>query len=204
MSQQKKILKETFKSWSPLAATIIILSATIFVGIHQNYRSSANDPQTQIVRELSTALSEGTPAESIVPSEGTVELKGSLSPFVLIYDKDNKLLGSSALENGKNPEFPAKILDKAKQTSKEQYVTWQPETGVRMAVVISKYESNVASGTVVAGRSLEEIEKRSISTLILTSIACVFALLVTFLINWLFKKMEFPHIETVGTKEEVI
>ena len=55
-------------------------------------------------------------------------------------------------------ELPAGVFDFAK-TQGEHEITWQPRSGVRMAMVI--VSSNVSPvGFVAAGRSLQEVEVR--------------------------------------------
>jgi hypothetical protein len=54
-----------------------------------------------------------------------------------------------------NPTFPPGILDYTRQNGEDR-VTLQPESGVRIAAVVVRYNN----GFVLAGRSLREVEKR--------------------------------------------
>src|SRR4051812_38340448 len=113
--QNSKSLNHVLISWLPLAAAVVILSGLVYAGVQQTYRQSANDPQIQIAQDIANAISQGAPAESIAPATGTTDIKKSLAPFILIYDDSGKLLGSSAILDGKNPSYPSSVLDSAKK-----------------------------------------------------------------------------------------
>lgn len=127
-----------------LAVVVMItLPIVLFYAIvQQTLRQGANFPQTEIVQK------------SIVP-EKSVEISQSLEPFVQIYDQNKNLTEGNALLRGKIPTIPKGALDYAK-THGENRLTWQPETGVRIALVIS-YQKNTY---IVAGRSLREVENQ--------------------------------------------
>jgi hypothetical protein len=204
MTNSKKIFVETLKAWTPLAVAIIVLSFIAYVLVQQNYRMTSNDPQIQIAEDISDSIGQGTPPDSIVPPTGTTEISKSLAVFVMIFDDSDKMLGSSAILDGKNPNFPTSVLDGVKKSGKEARITWQPEAGVRMAVDVVRYQTSdgKTSGYVVAGRSLRETEVRENNILLMASLGALFTLVVTFLITWLFKKMEYPEMPT--TEEETV
>jgi hypothetical protein len=196
MTHSKKVLSDAFKSWIPLGAAIVLLSGLLYVAVQQNYRLSANDPQTQIAEDIATAIQQGTPADSIVPATGTTDIANSLSAFVLIYDDTGKQIGSSAILDGKNPEYPTNVFNNVKQKGGEEAVTWQPRSGVRMATVVTSYPataSGTSPGFIVAGRSLREVEKRINNLGLMVFVGMIFTLLVTFLLKWLGKNMMHEH-----------
>ena len=88
----------------------------------------------------------------------TIDIAQSLSTFVALYDANGKPLRSSGYLDGKMPELPAGVFDFAKSHGEHQ-VTWQPRSGVRMAMVIISSNSSPV-GFVAAGRSLQEVEVR--------------------------------------------
>ena len=180
----KKVLCQTFNAWLPLAVVIVIFSGLAYATVQQVYRQSANDPQIQIAQDLATAISQGQPADQIVPVQGTTELASTLSPFVMIYNATSTLTGSSALLNGKNPSFPTSVFDYVK-THGQWRQTWQPAPGVREAVVVVPY-SGASSGFLVVGRSLKEIEIRENQTLLLSGLAGIIALVLTFIVMLFF------------------
>jgi hypothetical protein len=176
----KKVLSATFVAWLPFAVIIIIFSGLAYATVQQSYRQSANDPQIQIAQDLATAISQGQPADQIVPAQGTTELAGTLSPFVMIYNATSTLVGSSALLDGKNPSFPVSVFDYVRAHG-EWRQTWQPAAGIREAVVVRAF-SGASSGFLVVGRSLKEIEIRENQTEFLSGLAGIIALVLTFIV----------------------
>lgn len=144
---------QIIRSFLPLAIAITILSGTIYIAVQQNYRQSANDPQIQLAEDVANDL-----AHKRTPSipEKTVEISESLSPYIIIFDKSGNQLQSNALLHGKAPKLPSGVLQSA-QNQIETRFTWQPEVGIRQAVVL-RYVAQ--KGYVLAGRSLREIENR--------------------------------------------
>jgi hypothetical protein len=175
----KKVLSATFVAWLPLAITIVIFSGLAYAVVQQNYRQSANDPQIQIAEDLATAIAQGQPVNQIVPAQGTTELASTLSPFVMIYSSTSTLIGSSALLDGKNPSFPTSVFDSVRAHGQWRQ-TWQPAPGVREAVVVAPF-SGTSSGFLVVGRSLKEIEIREGKTELMSGIAGIIALVLTFI-----------------------
>ncbi len=188
MSDNKTVLTSTLKAWAPLAVVIVIFAGLIYATAQQNYRQNANDPQIQLARDVADAILQGTPADAIVPQVGNTDLKKSLSPFLIIFDASGKPLGSSAILNGQNPEYPIGMLEEAKKTG-EHRATWQPEPGVRIAAVVVHYSDKDQSGYVVAGRSLTEIEARVAKIAALVAMASAAALIISLLLIFIFKKL---------------
>lgn len=180
----KKVLRATFVNWLPFAIIIVIFSGLVYGTVQQVYRQSANDPQIQIAEDLATAIAQGQPADQIVPVQGTTELANTLSPFVMIYNATSTLIGSSALLDGKNPSFPTSVFDYVKAHGQWRQ-TWQPAPGVREAVVVQAF-SGTSSGFLVVGRSLKEIEVRENQTELLSGLAGIIALVLTFIVMLFF------------------
>ena len=189
MTHNKQILAETLKTWLPLAAIIIIFSGLIYAAVQQTYRQNANDPQIQIAEDIADAISQGlAPPQGIVsPTAPQTDLKKSLSTFLIIYDDAGKIIASSAILDGKNPEYPKGVLDYVKKHGEDR-VTWQPVPAVRMATVVTRY-SGKQSGFVMVGRSLRETEKRVERLTLMTSVATAAALVISLLLIFLFKKI---------------
>ena len=145
---------QIFKKWLPLAIITAGLCGLVYITMQQSLRIGANDPQIQIAEDNARALNAGVSIESLVPTT-KVEIADSLAPFLLVFDDSGKVLASSATLHGSVPAYPVGVLDNVRQTGEER-VTWQPETGVRMATVVTMYNN----GFVMAGRSLREVEKR--------------------------------------------
>jgi hypothetical protein len=185
----KKVLSQTFYAWLPFAVIIVIFSGLAYATVQQVYRQSANDPQIQIAQDLATAIAQGqAQPDQIVPAQGTTELGGTLSPFVMIYSSTSTLIGSSALLNGKNPSFPASVFDYVRAHGQWRQ-TWQPAPNVREAVVVQPY-SGTTSGFLVVGRSLKEIEIRENATELMSGLAGLIALVLTFVVLLFFTNKE--------------
>lgn len=180
-------LNSALKTWLPLALTTIVLSALVYTVVQQSYRMSANDPQIQIAEDIATVLSQGNTApDSVVPPNPTTDISASLSTFVVIYSATGTPIGSSVALDGKLPTIPAGVIDYTKNHNQDRF-TWQPKTGTRIAAVMTKF-AGPTPGYILAGRSLREVEKRETQLLILTAIATLFSLLLTFLACWLLSK----------------
>jgi hypothetical protein len=167
------------------AAAIIItgIILLVYASVQQAHRASANDPQLQLARDLSSALSKGRSIASLLPPD-TIDLAQSLAVFAETFDHQGKPLQSTGFLNGQLPQPPAGVLDFT-ETNQEDVVTWQPQSDVRMAMVFEKVNSP-AVGFVAVGRSLKEVEIRE-SNLIkmvgITWIACMAVLLVHLLVQ---------------------
>ena len=139
------------------AVTIItMVFGVVYATVQQSYRSGADDPQIQLVRDINLKLHEGKSIERYF--DDWINVAQSLSPFVVLYNANGKPLRSSGYLNGKMPEMPAGVFDFAKANG-EHSVTWQPQAGVRMATVIL-YSNSSPVSFIAAGRSLQEVEIR--------------------------------------------
>lgn len=149
----KKIL---FINYFLMIAIVTVISGIIYATVQQVYRSGANDPQTQIARDINSKLLQGKPVENFFVD--TIDIAQSLSVFNMLYDDAGKPILSSGYLNDKMPELPVGFFEFAKKNG-EHDVTWQPRPGVRMAmVIVSSNSSPVAF--VASGRSLQEVEIR--------------------------------------------
>ncbi len=146
------------KIWLVLAFIATMASGTVYTAVQQVLRSGANDPQIQIAEDAARALSNGATAQSLVPSNIT-DLTRDLSPFIIIFNDSLKMVASSAKLNSKIPVPPAGVFEYTKATGEDR-ITWQPQPGVRIASIITRFNGANASGYVLAGRSLKEVEIR--------------------------------------------
>lgn len=128
----------------------------IYGTTQQMLRLGANEPQVQLSEDTANKLNGGLSVKSINLPE-KVEISQSLSPYIIILDQNKKVLSSSATLNGIVPVIPSGIFDSVAKNGEER-VTWQPQPGVRQAIVVNKYSDGSLNGFVVAGRSLRETE----------------------------------------------
>jgi hypothetical protein len=166
-------IKAVLRHWIPLAVVITALCGLVYLAVQQELRQAANDPQIQMAEDAAAALEGGAPVESVIPSE-TVAIERSLAPFVTVFDDSGGVAASSARLHGAVPELPAGVLEYARNHGEDR-ITWQPEEGVRIAAVIVRYRGS-ASGFVLAGRSLREVEVREDNALLEAAAAGIAAL----------------------------
>jgi hypothetical protein len=163
-----KNIFQIFKRWLPLAIATAGLCGLAYMTVQQSLRQGANDPQIQMAEDAASALNGGASVNSIMPATN-VELTTSLAPFIIVFDDSGNVLAASATLHGSVPVYPSGVLDYARQHGEDR-VTWQPETGVRMATVVARYDK----GFVLAGRSLREVEIRESNIEEISGVAMLF------------------------------
>lgn len=150
-------VKAILGRWLLVAIVVTGLIGIMYAAVQQDIRQGANDPQIQIAEDTATRLAGGEPIQSVVPSE-KVDIATSLAPYVIIFDAHGNPIASSAQLDGQTPTIPMGIFDSVRQNGEDR-ITWQPQPGVRSAIVVTQFKGST-SGFVIAGRSLREIEKR--------------------------------------------
>jgi hypothetical protein len=138
----------------PLAVLASGLAGTIYVVVQQELRSGADSPQLQLAEDAARALNGGAAAASVTGA-ATVDIAQSLAPYVVVFDANGHPLASSGQLDGAPPAPPKGVLDAAVADGSNR-VTWQPRADVRLATVTVPW----SGGTVMAGRSLREVERR--------------------------------------------
>jgi len=144
-------------AWLALAALASAICFLVYIVAQQTWRTAANDPQIQVARDAAAALAAGRPVEAVVPRE-SIDMEGSLATFLIVLDANGKVLASSGTLRGHVPGVPKGVLDHVRGHGEDR-ITWQPIGGVRIASVIESF-SGAQAGYVLAGRSLEETERR--------------------------------------------
>ena len=113
-----------------------------------------------------------------------VDIAQSLAPFLVVFDRAGHVLATDGQLDGHDPAPPLGVLDHAR-ADPPNVVTWQPKPGVRVATVTDAWQG----GTVLAGRSLRDVERRVDQALLLVAaawLAMMAALAVTALLAaWL-------------------
>jgi hypothetical protein len=165
--------------WLPLATLAIILCGTIYMTVQHNYRMSANDPQLQIAEDAATQLSAGVQVLEVIP-KNMIAIESSLAPYSMVYDAQENFVAGNGLLHGLPPQLPHGVLAEAGKRG-AYTVTWQPEKGVRQALVIVAY----THGYVVSGRSLREVEKRINNTTTLIEAGLLACFVATGLLSFL-------------------
>jgi hypothetical protein len=148
-----------FKNWFGYAAVITLLCGIIYVTVQQTFRASADDPQYQMVGDAANAISKGANPKSLTGNTPPLEISQTLSPYLIIYDKDGHVVANNAVLNGSPLKIPQGVLDYIQQHGAD-HATWQPQPGVRQAMVAVRATAGGKSYSVVAGRSLFKVEER--------------------------------------------
>jgi hypothetical protein len=96
----------------------------------------------------------------------------SLRPYLMVFDTSSRLVASSVTLHGGPPPFPSSVFEQVRGRVAQDRITWQPEAGVRSAVVVQAWRD----GYVVAGRSLRLVEERVDRLSLLTGVAWLLTL----------------------------
>lgn len=156
-------LKALLREWVPFAILASLFSLTLLVVVHHHVRREADDPQLQMAEDAARRISAGATVGSVIPL-GDVDIVSSLASYLVVYDADGKPTAGNGQLDGALPSVPAGVLEYAREHGQHR-VTWQPRSGVRSAIVVVPYTAGAVKGTVLAGRSLREIEQREIYAL---------------------------------------
>ena len=141
------------KNWVGYAAVVTLLCFLVYIIAQQNFRQSANDPQTQLAQDVVNAINNGGDP-NLLTGTRQVDLASTLSPYVLIYDANGNAVVNNITLDGQIPKPPAGALNEARGNGVNS-VTWQPRPGVRQATVMMATHKGYV---VVAGRSLQTTE----------------------------------------------
>ncbi|MFA5130308.1 MAG: hypothetical protein WC477_05340 [Patescibacteria group bacterium] len=141
-----------------LILAISVIAGFAYIASQQVLRQDANDPQIQIVEDASAAFSAGQQVPTQDAAGTQTDIAKSLSTFIVIYNSTGTAVFSTGVLNDAAPVPPKGVLDTAAKG--EVRVTWQPQKGLRYAIVAAPYTSSDGSGVVLAGRSLREVERR--------------------------------------------
>ena len=160
-------LRRALAFFLPVAVVAIGCCGLVYVAVQQELRQRGNDPQIQLAEDAAHALDAGAMPATLVGS-AKVDLAASLAPFVVIFDMSGRVLATDGRLDGQDPTPPLGVLDAAR-TNSQNKVTWQPRAGVRIATVTVPW----SGGTVMAGRSLREVERQEDNALLLAGAACV-------------------------------
>lgn len=171
-----------FGIWVILAAMVTVVTGLVYAGVQQNYRQGANDPQIEITEEISQAISKGAPADQIIPPSSGTDVKVSLAAFAMVFDKDGKVIGSSAKLGGKDPVPPKSVFENAKKQGRS-ILTWEPEKGTRIATVILPVKGSSDEYFILAGKNIREVEKREHQLLLMAAMSWVLLLLLSALLS---------------------
>ncbi len=163
--------------------SITIVCGLVYVLAQQTLRSQANDPQIQMAEDNAALLAAGGNVEEVNVGTQKIDISKSLSPFTMVLNADGGVLASNAFLDGSFPQIPQGVLEAAKAKG-ENRITWQPQGGTRIALVVSYIQAD-KGGFVAVGRNLREVEKREQSLLTIALLGWGLLLVTSFAAIWL-------------------
>jgi hypothetical protein len=172
------------KNWLPLAIISTGAITFAYVGIQQNYRQSANDPQIQLAAEAAHDLELGTDPQQLFAQTPKVRLNTSTT--VTIFDGSHHALASNS-ERRSDILPPTGSFDYAKAHGSNRF-TWEPAPGTRQAAVLLYQSTPHGEYYVLADRSLLEVEERESSLTALAALALAAVLGLTLIATLLWRK----------------
>ena len=144
------------------ALVLIALCTAICLGFvvieQQALRQSANDPQLGIATDLAIRLARGISPTVAVPNDKT-DMDLSLSPFVIAYDEQGKVLASSAQLNGAVPQLPQGVLDYLDRVRACARIPVCAGFGIRSREQVARLAGHVDG--VIVGSALVEVLERN-------------------------------------------
>ena len=135
--------------------------ATLYVVEQQAGRNTVEDAPRAL---LSTG--EATAAAS---QPDRVDLTSYLGTFWVQYDAHGAPIAGNGYLDGALARVPIGVLDTATSTGEDDAVSWEPEPGLRFAIVAQP----AGSGVIVAGQSLQRTEQRATRTAIYIGLALI-------------------------------
>jgi len=103
---------------------------------------------------------------------------------VIIYDNTGKPLASSGFLNGEVPVPPMGVFEYVRENG-ENRLTWEPQAGVRSAIVVNKFTNDTGFGFVLVGRNMRETEKREADLMMKVGFGLLATLLLSFALDFL-------------------
>ena len=161
--------------WVAVALLVTFVFGVVYVSIQQSLRRAANEPQASMAREAARDLDAGSRPLDVTGGR-RIDIAYDMTPFLIVYDKSGRVVAGKGYLKGRVPQVPIGVL-RAANTRQSNTVTWQPESGVRIAS--ASFASN--DYYVLGGRSLAQADA-AINTVGRTVLASwLVALALTFL-----------------------
>jgi hypothetical protein len=144
----------------PLTLALVVVIGFVYAALQQSYRQNANDPQIGLAGDIAAQMSAGSLPEDAVDTRSIkIDPRKSLATFGIIVTSAGNVTASSMEMDGATPLPPKGVLTAA-TLDHQNRITWQPERGARIALVVQAYRHDQNTGYVLVGRSLKEVETR--------------------------------------------
>jgi hypothetical protein len=151
----KHDMASILKKWLTLGFCVTAILFFTLVVVRQDLRLSADDTQAEIAGNVELALADGTPFKYF-SSANPVKIGKSLTPYVILYDRNGVPLAGNGSLDGNFPVPPKGTFDYLLAHGEDRF-TWEPIPGVREAVV-ARVHGDKEPVFIVVGRSLVEVE----------------------------------------------
>jgi hypothetical protein len=184
-----------FLWWLPAALVITLFAGMLYVTVQQVLRQDANDPQIQVAEDMADLLSQGIAPQSLISTGVPIDVSRSLATYAVVFDASGTAVLSTANLHGQPIALPPGVLEYAKKHGEDR-LTWQPEVGVRSAVVMVYY-SGTKTGFVLVGRSLREVEIRENNLSRQVLIGWLAALIVSFIAVFFIHRRQVTAIDSL-------
>lgn len=171
-------MKKILFLWLFVAILLTGLAWLPYALVQQDLRQSANDPQIQMAEDGAASLDAGQSPQQITTS-AKVDIARSLAPYIVVFDNAGNPIASSATLNGQIPTIPGGIFDEVRKNGEDR-ITWQPQSGVRSAIVVTQFKGG-NGGFIMAGRSLREVELREENIQLITLLGWLVLLVISLL-----------------------
>jgi hypothetical protein len=145
-------------TWIACALIATTVCATVWFGWGLSLRNGADREPERLALAAQARLATGTGPPAVLPAP--VDVASSSSPFVMVFDRNGRLLASSGQLDGQAPQLPAGVLDWVRRHGEDR-ITWQPEPGLREATVIVPYGGR-HPGFVLVAQSLGGVSNQQL------------------------------------------
>jgi hypothetical protein len=132
----------------------------------------------QTAEDTVALLQKGVSPENLT-TDRSVDIRTSIAPFVIVYDKDGKVVTGNGTLSGQVPTPPHGVFENIGFWHWGH--SWQPDTDVRVDVAIIPYTSTYSSGYVLGGRNMHLMEDHILHIGLLVLQAWIVLLIATFL-----------------------
>lgn len=146
------------RAWLAIIGVATLAIGAAYTMAQQATRLSADDLPLTTSQVAKQELQQGSDTKDVVPTLKT-NLRDDTSVFMIITDRTQHILASSALLDGKTPLPPKGVFDDAASRGFDQF-TWEPAAGVRAATRVITYGQSSNEGFIITGQSLKPYENR--------------------------------------------
>lgn len=138
---------------------------TLYVVVQQDGRHAVEDAPRALLSSGATASGAG--------QQDQLDLEHYLGTFWVSYDAAGRPTAGDGYLGGRLAQVPRGVLETAQATG-EDAVSWEPQPGLRFAIVAQP----LGTGVIVAGQSLQRTEQRADRTVLYIGGALIAGLLV--------------------------